>query len=90
MSYIPSCQGDGARHEMETKMTRYTAQIGGSSWSHGPKAEFKTIREARAWAEEYGATADWCTIYDLKGRAVAQHRRDTSGTGQNWFAMAAF
>jgi hypothetical protein len=64
---------------------QYTAEIGGSSWSKGPKVEFATIREARAWAEEYGTTADYCLIYNSKGRLVASHRRDQNGNGQNWF-----
>lgn len=63
----------------------YTAQIGGQSWSVGPQAEFSTIREARYWAEEYGTTADWCSIYDPQGALVASHRRDTSGCGDRWY-----
>lgn len=63
----------------------YTAEIGGHSWSHGPQNEFATIRECRNWAESYGTTADWCVIYDRAGRKVAEHRRDTSGSGMRWF-----
>ena len=63
----------------------YTASIGGHSWSRGPEAEFRTVRECRAYAESYGTTADYCTITDNKGRVVASHRRDTSGSGCNWF-----
>lgn len=62
----------------------YTAAIGGSSWSHGPTAEFSTIREARAWAEEYGNTADYCTITDKKGRVVASHRQ----VNGHWYRVA--
>ena len=63
----------------------YLAEIGGSSWRQGPRAEFATIREARAWAEEYGTTADRCVITDRHGAIVARHSRDTSGDGARWF-----
>lgn len=63
----------------------YTAEIGGSSWSQGPRHEFATIREARAWAEGYGTTADWCEISDKHGHVIASHRRDTSGDGLRWY-----
>ena len=63
----------------------YTAAIGGSGWSRGPRAEFRTIREAREFAEGYGTTADWCRIEDHAGREVASHRRDSSGDGSRWF-----
>jgi hypothetical protein len=66
----------------------YTAEIGGSSWSRGPKAIFQTIREAREWAEEYGTTADHCSIYDPMGRLVGEHRRDTSAKNPKWFRAA--
>jgi hypothetical protein len=35
--------------------------------SLGPQAEFPTIKAARAWAEEYGTTADSCVIMDRSG-----------------------
>jgi hypothetical protein len=63
----------------------YTAEIGGSSLLFGLRVPFNTIRECRAWAEEYGTTADWCYIRDAAGRHVAEHRRDTSGRGDRWF-----
>ncbi len=66
----------------------YIANVGGSSWSRGPAAEFATIRECRAYAESYGTTADHCEITDKKGRIVAAHRRDTSGGGCDWFRAA--
>jgi hypothetical protein len=70
---------------MTTKQPRlYRAKIGGAAWAEGPTAEFRTIREARAWAEEYGTTADYCLIFDLKGRLVAEHRRDTGSPGR-WY-----
>lgn len=69
-------------------MSKYTATISGSSYSAGPTAEFPTITAARQWAEEYGTTADRCTITDAKGRVVAKHRRDTSGDGTRWFKAA--
>ena len=65
-------------------MAAYTAEISGSSFARGPVAEFKTIREARAWAESYGTTADRCTI--RRGdKVIAVHARDTSGSGDRWF-----
>jgi hypothetical protein len=61
-------------------MSKYTAQIGGHSWSQGPKAEFRTITECRRWAESYGTTADWCEITDSQGRPVGIHTR----VGTKW------
>ena len=69
-------------------MSKYLAEIGGSFWRHGPQAEFETIREARRWAEEFGATADSCTITDRHGKVVAIHSRDPSGDGSRWFHAA--
>lgn len=66
-------------------MAKYTAEISGASIARGARAEFDTIRAAREWAEEYGTTADSCTIADRKGRTVAEHRRDTSGDGTRWY-----
>lgn len=65
----------------------YLAEIGGSSWRQGPQGEFPTIKAARAWAEEYGTTADRCTILDRHGAVVALHSRDTSGDGTRWFRV---
>lgn len=62
----------------------YTAEIGGSSWAKGPITEHDTIRQARAWAESYGSTADWCSIHDAKGRVVARHQRNPNAPG-GWF-----
>jgi hypothetical protein len=67
---------------------KYTAEIGGHSWQQGPKAQFRTIRECRQWAEEYGTTADWCVITDRKGRVVGRHHRKTSGNALTWFPVA--
>jgi hypothetical protein len=72
-------------HKVAPRHGLYTAMIGGHSWSRGPRAELRTIRECRAWAEEYGATADYCSIYNAKGVLVGQHSRDTSGSGNRWF-----
>jgi hypothetical protein len=63
----------------------YTAELTGISWTRGPRAEFATVREARAWALDYGRLADVCHIRDAKGRVVAIHPRDTSGQGDRWF-----
>ena len=62
----------------------YTAEIGGASWAQGPVQQFATIREARAWAEGYGDTADRCTITDTKGSVVASHRRNPNAPG-GWY-----
>lgn len=67
-----------------TRRRRYTATIGGHGWAQGPEAEFGTIREARAWAETFGTTADYCTISDAGGRIVASHRRDPNNGGARW------
>lgn len=66
----------------------YTATISGSTWSQGPVAEFSTITACRQWAEEYGTTADSCTITDATGREVASHRRDSNGDGTRWYRAA--
>jgi hypothetical protein len=66
----------------------YTAEIGGSFWSQGPKGEFATMRECRQFAESFGTTADHCAIYDAKGRLIASHRRDRNGDGTIWFRAA--
>lgn len=66
----------------------YKAEVGGASWSAGPAATFRTVRECRQFAESFGTTADWCTILDWKGRKVGEHRRDTSGCGTDWFRVA--
>lgn len=64
----------------------YTVTLGGSSWGFGPQSTCASIREARAWAESYGSTADWCEIADRHGVVVGVHRRDPS-TGA-WFRAA--
>lgn len=69
-------------------MRTYTARVSGHSWSVGPTAEFPTITACRKWAEEYGTTADWCSIEDSKGREVACHRRDSSKDGTRWYRAA--
>jgi len=58
----------------------YTAVIGGSAWENGPRDEFRTITDARAWAKSFGTSADWCNIIDPKGRVVAKQMRD----GNRW------
>ncbi|CAB4144323.1 hypothetical protein UFOVP469_24 [uncultured Caudovirales phage] len=63
----------------------YTAHVGGRSWSVGPTAEYPTITDCRKWAEEYGTTADWCSITDSKGREVGSPRRDSNGDGTRWY-----
>lgn len=70
-------------------MAKYHAKLYGSGWASGPEQDFDTITAARKWAEEYGTTADSCTIKDKAGRVVAEHRRDMSGNGERWFRAAA-
>lgn len=66
----------------------YVAEVGGHSWSRNPRAEFETVRECRDWAESYGGTADYCSIYDANSVLVGRHRCDPSGRGQRWFRAA--
>lgn len=56
----------------------YTAVLGGDGFGCVKTTTSLTIREARAWAEGYGHTADWCEISDKSGHVVASHRRDKS------------
>jgi len=62
--------------------TEYKAEMFGSAWAQGPIAHFRTIRQCREWAEEYGTTADLCVISDAKNRTVARHKR---GNGTQWY-----
>jgi hypothetical protein len=64
----------------------YRAEVGGAS-SRVRDVEFRTIGECRGFAEGFGSTADWCNIYDWKGRKVGEHRRDTNGRGTDWFRV---
>lgn len=70
-------------------MKTYVAEIFGSSWSKGPQSPFKTITEARKWAESFGTGADICYIKSNSGNLVAVHRRDQSGEGTRWFKACA-
>ncbi len=63
----------------------YTAQMGGSTWHIGPRAEFRTIKECRRYAESFGTTADYCTITNRKGEVVGRQRRDADGDGTRWY-----
>lgn len=63
---------------------KFRAEIGGSSFSRSPEAEFDKLSEARSWASEFGTTADWCDVY-RGNRLVVSYRRDTSGDGRKWF-----
>ena len=60
----------------------YTAELYCDFDSYAP-AHFATIREARAWAEDFGALANKCVIRDAKGHEVALHMRDSSSN--NWY-----
>lgn len=54
--------------------------------SAGPTTlEAPTITAARKEAESYGSLADKAIIKTKSGKVVAQHRRDQSGNGLNWF-----
>ena len=68
-------------------MKKYTAVLGGASWASGPESDHSTIKAARAWAESYGSTADWCNIYD-KGQLVARHVRSAEKGGMSWYKVA--
>ncbi|EJW12610.1 hypothetical protein A33M_1893 [Rhodovulum sp. PH10] len=65
------------------RRAQYSAEIGGASCSRGPKAEFGSIRDARARAEAYRKTADWCEVKDVSGKVVGTHRR--SGDRWRWW-----
>ena len=70
--------------------SEYTAHIAGSSWSRGPTATFRTLTEARQWAESYGTTADECIIEDSKGHIRGVHCRDRNGNGTRWYRAPAY
>ena len=57
----------------------YHAEIGGHSWSRGPRATFGSIAECGEWAEEYGDTADWCRVTNADGQERATFRRGPEG-----------
>jgi hypothetical protein len=63
----------------------YKAEVGGAS-VRVRCVEFRTVRECREFAEGFGSTADWCNIYDWKGRKVGEHRRH--GAFPSWFRVA--
>lgn len=63
---------------------KFRAEIGGSSWSRGPEIKVDKLSEARAWAEAYGTTADWCNVY-RGDRLIARYCRDTNAPGTKWF-----
>jgi len=65
----------------------YTAEVGGRNWTSVPPVTVASIDAARAYAEEYGTTADWCVIRDVTGLVVATHVRDQSGRGLDWLAV---
>lgn len=73
---------------MTPSATKYTAQIDGSSWAKGPTATFASISEAQAWAEEFGSTADCCSIYQGE-RLVALYVRSINGNGHYWYKGSA-
>lgn len=56
----------------------YKADVFGPS-GRVRSVELRTVSECRAFAEEFGTTADWCIIYDWKGRQVGEHRRGVRG-----------
>ena len=74
----------GCRRMTRPDPRAFTAELHGSAWAIGPKADHPTIAAARRWAECYGTTADRCTIRTRSGREVALHVRDTSGDGSRW------
>lgn len=52
---------------------KYTVSIGGATGMKVIDAPCKSVKEGRLWAEEYGNTADWCEITNLKGCVVAAY-----------------
>jgi hypothetical protein len=69
---------------MESTMARlYVAELGGSRLAQALIAHFRTIGEARQWAQSHGDAADWCVIRSA-GRVVARHQRDTDGDRLRW------
>jgi len=64
----------------------YIAELGGSSLAQPQTARFRTVGEAREWAQGHGVAADWCLVRNA-GRIVARHQRDISGDGVRWFRV---
>ncbi len=62
----------------------YVAELGGGGREQPLVAHFRTIAEARAWAQSHGVSADWCLIRS-GGRIVGRHLRDLTGDGRRWF-----
>jgi len=63
----------------------YKAEVGGAS-VRVRCVEFRTVRECREFAESFGSTADWCNIYDWKGRKVGEHRRTLANApADRWY-----
>jgi|KBSMisStaDraftv2_1062788.scaffolds.fasta_scaffold03160_20 hypothetical protein len=71
-----------------TKPVEFTAELFGPSWAQAPVSKFSTIQECRNWAEEYGTTANACTIRNNKGRVVGRHVRDPHDNGLRWFVAS--
>lgn len=66
----------------------YTVRLGGGGCRSEHRVDFSTIRDARAWADSYGSSADWFSIHDHQDVEIAAYRRDTSGRGDRWFRAA--
>jgi hypothetical protein len=61
----------------------FTARLSGARIVSMPEVTFNTVAECRRWAEDHGAEADRCTIFDVDGRPVAAHERDRAAP--HWF-----
>jgi hypothetical protein len=62
----------------------YTATVSDSGGDWAESKEFPTMRQCRAWAEEFGQRTDRCVIRDAKGRTVGLHVRRTCSN--EWYA----
>jgi hypothetical protein len=66
------------------KNSKYIATVGGHSM-RAVDYPVATITAGRRAAEDYGTTADWCTIKTRAGKIVASHVRSNEGNGQSWY-----
>ncbi len=71
--------------EGDQKMTKYTAKVGGASWTNGPQCSVSTIAEGREFGESYGTTADWCQVINNSTGRTALFQRDQNGNGTRWY-----
>ena len=69
---------------------KYRARLYDSTGYQCNFEDFRTITEAREWAESYGGTAKECEIFRLKdGMIVARHCRSSEGDNTKWYKATA-